>query len=179
MAGSDEDGARTRVDPARPVVGRELSRLDASPELVEPTAPEERRPPARADLAVEEDREAELGADARRENASGVGCSVDRIGCEWDDRHDVGRADARMDARVLTQVDELDRRCDAGEEGLEEVVGPRGEGVDGAVVIGIGVRVEQRSTAGEGVPDRGNDLQASPFRDVGHCLEHDPYPTKR
>ena len=84
-----------------------------------------------------------------------------------------------MDAHVLTQVDELHRRRDAGDEGLEEVVGPRGEGEDGAVVVGIGVGVEQRSTAGEGVPDRGNDLRASPFRHVGHCLEHDPYPTKR
>ena len=45
---------------------------------------------------------------------------LDRIRCEWDDRHDVGRADARMDAHVLAQVDELHRRCDAGNEGLEQ-----------------------------------------------------------
>ena len=104
--------------------------------------------------------------------------SLDLLRCERDEGDDVGGAHARMDADVLAQVAELHRGGDAGNEGVEQSLPRRGERVDGAVVVGIGVHVEQQRISRERRSDRGDRLRAPPFRDVGHGLEHDPYPTK-
>ena len=52
------------VEALWPEVRRQLAVIDPALELVRAAAPEERRPAAGGELAVEEDREAELLADA-------------------------------------------------------------------------------------------------------------------
>ena len=86
---------------ARPVVGYQLARLDASAQLLEPAAPEERGTPPAADLRVVEDRETELGADSVRERARRRDRSLHVLGREGDERDDIGNPDARMDTDVL------------------------------------------------------------------------------
>src|SRR5581483_10359409 len=99
-AGADDRAARGGIEPARAEVGRELAVVDPSLELLRPAAPEERRASARADLAVEEDRQLELGTEParKRERRGFRTLHVRRL--DRHDRDDVGGADSRVDAAV-------------------------------------------------------------------------------
>ena len=164
----------------RACVRDELPRVDAPPERVEPPAPEERRTPPAAHLAVEEDGQPELVSDPGGERARGRDFARSiAVGRERDERDDVGCADPRVHAEVLAEVDALDGRRDAGEERVEQRRPPRPTSVNtercgrrpsarrGARRSSRTRRRSRRSTAG-----------LAPLRDVGHGLEHDPYPTK-
>ena len=83
-----------------------------------------------------------------------------------------------MDARVLAQVDQLHRSGDPGEQRLDDRLVVAGEREHRAVVIGVRVDVQEGRVRREGVGDRPHDARISPLGDVGHSLEHDPYPTK-
>jgi hypothetical protein len=45
-------------------------------------------------------------------------------------------------------------------------------------MVGVGVDVEQRDPGREGASDLLDRRAVTPLGDVGHCLEHDAYPTK-
>ena len=80
---------------------------------------------------------------------------------------------------VLAQIDQRHRGGDPCEQRLDDrLVVPR-EGEHRAVVIRVRVDVEESRVRREGVGDRAHDARIAPLGDVGHSLEHDPYPTKR
>ena len=87
--------------------------------------------------------------------------------------HDVGGADARVLALVRGEVDELARLGDAGERGVHRGLHGRDEREDGAVVGRVGRDVEDGDAVDgrDGVADRGDDLGAAAFGEVGDALD--------
>ena len=83
-----------------------------------------------------------------------------------------------MNPHVLAQVDALDGDADPGEKRFDQRVLVADERVDRPLVICIGVDVEQRGVSLERLTDGVDDAGVPGLRDVGHGLEHDPYPTK-
>ena len=96
---------------------------------------------------------------------------------ERDERHDVDRSDAGMDAVVPAQVDELDRARRARDERLDQLSVVAREREDRAVVVRVGVDVEERRSRRERPPDLGDRRAVAPLGHVRHGLQHDPYPT--
>ena len=81
---------------------------------------------------------------------------------------------------VLPQVDRArpPRRFPARSASTSAVV-LADEREDGAVVVGVGVDVEElRARAANAAPIAAMTRGVAPLGDVGHGLEHDPYPTK-
>ena len=80
-----------------------------------------------------------------------------------------------MSPVVAAKIDALARACDPGQQRLDELIVLGDEREDRAVVIGVGVDVEQlgvlTSAVGQGV-DRG--LVAS-LREVRHRFERQPH----
>ncbi len=127
-----------------------------------------------------EDGQAELRADATRERPRRRDRPRHVVRHERDERDDVGDADARVDTRVLAQVDQLDRSGDPGEQRLDDRLVVRREREHRAVVIGVRVDVQERDAASRRRRrSPRNDGRIPALGDVGHSLEHDPYPTKR
>ena len=148
-AGGDQGRAGGRVRRGGPKSGRSSPLSIRSAELGEAAVAEEGALAALGgggQLAVEEDRHAEgadpLGDGAARRSRGRV--AVGRV--EPDERADVEGADRRVQALVGGHVDRLDRGRGAREERLDAGARRRspGEGEDGAVVVGVGVAVEQR-----------------------------------
>ena len=79
---------------------------------------------------------------------------------------------------MLAEVDQLDGDRDAGEEAVDQGGVVPDEGEDRPVVIRVRVDVEQLRTGRERTANRRDDVRAPALGDVGHGLEHDPYPTK-
>ena len=104
----------------RTVVRAKLARVDAALELLRTPAPVERGPSLRRRVAVEEHRQAELGADPIREPQRAIPrpFAIARIEC--DDRHDVCRADSGMSAFVAAEVDPVARTGDSRQQCLDE-----------------------------------------------------------
>ena len=99
-------------------------------------------------------------------------------GSERDERHHVRDPDARMCPHVLAQVDAPDGDASPGQKRLDQPAVVSHERVDRPVVVGVGVDVEQRGVSLERLTDGADDAGVPSLRDVGHGLEHDPYPTK-
>ena len=96
------------MQPAGAAVGPHLARIDPSLELIRPSAAEERRLAAViGEAAVEEHGQLELGGDPVGERERRLACGRLGLGLERDERDDVRRADARMGAIVLPEVDAL------------------------------------------------------------------------
>ena len=70
------------------------------------------------------------------------------------ERHDVGGADSRVRAFVPPQVDPVARAGDPGEERLDELGLVADEREDRAVVVGVGVDVEELGVLAERVAQR-------------------------
>ena len=148
-AGADEHGAAARVGRARAEVGPDVAGRDALGELRQAAdAQLGARAPA-GEQAVEEDRQAgapELLARDERRRAGGAAARV----VEEDERRDVERADVRVAAALGAQVDVLLARAGARDERGHELRRVAGEREDAAVVVGVGVHVEQvRAGGGE------------------------------
>ncbi len=178
VTSSDENRARAWVDLARPLVGDELAVVDACAELVEPPTPEVGGSPAPTDLAVQEDRKPELVSDTSSEVTRGRDRSRHLVGAKRHERHDIGGPHAWVHAGVLPEVDALGRYRDAREQRIDERRIVTDQGEHRPVVIDVRVDVEELDALRERIGDRRDDIWPSPFRDVGHGLEHDPYPTK-
>ncbi len=153
-----------------PVVGAQLTSLHPQPQLGQAAVSEVGAlgvlGPARQ-LAVEEDRHAEpadlLG---HRERLGAGGGAIGWV--EPDDRADVERADRRVHALVTGHVDRLDRLLGAGGEGVQQRPRPAAEREDGAVVIGVGVAVEQGHSTREGHRQRFDRRGVAALGDVGY-----------
>ena len=127
-----------------------LARLEPGGERVHATRAEERRAAPAAEVGVPEHRDAQR-ADALPQQAGRVlGLCV--AGLKADERHDVGRADARVHALVPAQVDPLRRNGDRRREPQDEVGGRPDAGEDRPVVVGVGVHVEHAGVRGQGAP---------------------------
>ena len=141
-----EHRARRRMGAPRSEVRDELTRLDAPFQPRRAAAPDVGalallRP--RRELAVQEHRHPELLAHEpggrQRLRAGGAAALV----VEVDDRHHVERAHVRVDAVVARDVDPLDRRPGEVQERRRQLALRRREREHGAVVVGIGVQVEE------------------------------------
>ncbi len=77
------------------------------------------------------------------------------------------------------QVDPLDRDVDAGDERVAELVLGADEREHRAVVVGVGVDVEQPRVRRQRVADRVDRRLVAPFAEVGNRLERQHAPTLR
>jgi hypothetical protein len=173
----DERGAGGRVQPRRPEVGLDLALGHPRGKRCDTTLAEEGALAAllrSRELPVEEDRQVELAREAVRDRQGDVVRVVALSVVEIGDRHHVERADTRMHTFVHAHVDMLDHLARAGDQRVGYVLRITHEREDAAVVVGVGMHVEQRAAVRAKRPPEGGDacLVAS-FADVGHRLEHD------
>ena len=171
-ARADEDGPGSGIESRRAVVGDKLAGSDPLLQHVGSATPEEHRPPAAADVAVEKDGKPEIVADPSCElvgHRRGAWCV---LGLQRDDRYDIGCADARVDALVLAEVDPLGGGRDAGEEGFEQHLVLADEREDRPVVVGVAVDVEHTCPARlHGCRDSCDDRGVATVGDVRDGLE--------
>ena len=107
---ADQDGARTSSSRVGPKSGASSpARRSAAAAPLAPPRAEEGRPAPTGELAVEEDRQPELAADALGQRERRFARPLHVLRPQRHDRHDVGHADARMRALVQPQVDPLTR----------------------------------------------------------------------
>ena len=88
-------------------------------------------------------------------------------GIEPDQRADVQRPDAGMKAAVAAHVDALDRDRGSRRQQLVEFPRVAVEGDDGAVVLGVGVAVEQAALAVERRANRRDHRGVAALGEVG------------
>ena len=108
-----------------------------------------------------------------------LGRTFHLLGPQRNERHEVDDADSRVDTLVSPEVDELGGSRDAGDERIGERALLPGEREHRAVVVRVGVHVQEGRARAEGLSDRRDDRHLASFRDVGHRFQHDPYPTNR
>ena len=90
---------------------------------------------------------------------------------KWYEGDDVCGPDPRMCALVLAQVDSVCRGRDPGEKGLHKVLPGADDREDRAVVVPVGVNVEQPGRLREGALEVGDDFRVTPLREVRHGFE--------
>ena len=178
MTRADEDSAGPGVELVRAGIRDELRRVDSPRELLQAATAEEDRPSTVRRVAVEKHRQPKLVADSSGEHVRSRDSPPEVRRLERDERHDVRDTDTRVSPDVLAQVDALDGDADPGEERFDQPVLVPDERVDGPVMVGVGVDVEQRGVSLERLTDGADDAGVAALGDVGHGLEHDPYPTK-
>ena len=137
--------------------------------------PEECRAPAGCELSVAEDGQAQLAARTNGQCEGGRARTGHVPLGERHDRDDVRGADARMGTLVAAKVDPLTRGRDAGEQGGHELVPVPDEREDGAVVIGVGVHVEELGVHAQGRGKRVDRGAVAPLREVRDGLEWQPH----
>jgi hypothetical protein len=121
----------------------------------------------RRELAVEEHRHAELLSDQRGGGEHLRDGRPAPLLVEVDDRHHVERAHVRVDAGVRADVDARDRGARAAQQRLRHVPLPRGEREHGAIVVRVGVEVEEARRR-ERPPDGLERGEVTPLAHVGH-----------
>src|SRR4051812_40700989 len=168
-ARAEDHAAGARVQLRRAEVGRELAVLDPLLQSLRPAAAVVGRTALRR--RVEEHRQAELVCDARADRGRRTHGTLPVVWAERDDRHDVGRADPRMRAVVLAEVDPLFGDGDACDERVGQLVLGPDEREDGAVVILVGVDVEQARVRVERSADRVDRRAVAPDTEVRNRLE--------
>src|SRR5437763_5931463 len=99
---------------------------------------------------------------------------------DWDDRNHVCGADAWMGSPVLPQIDPLARAGDSREERCDQLLLAADERVDGPMVVGVRMDVEQPRLAGERIADRLDRRAVAPLGEVRDGLErqHRAEPTR-
>jgi SAM-dependent methyltransferase len=170
---ADDHATRARIQPSGSEVRGELAFVQTALKTFRAAPPEERGPTACPRLAVEEDRELQLGADPARDDERALACAIAVGGIDRDDRHDVGSADARMGALVRIQVDALACAGDAGEQRGDQRILVAHEGEHGAVVIRIRVDVEHLRRPGERARERVDGVAVSPLGEVRDRFERE------
>ena len=168
---ADDHAARAWVEPCGAEIRRQLPGVDAPLQLTATTAAEQGGPTAGRQLAVQEDRQLELRADAFPHFTCDCARAIAFACLERDDRDDVGRADPRMRALVPTQVDSLARARDAGEQRSDELPVIADDGENRPVVIGVGMHVEDVSMGRECRTQRLDRVGIAPFGEVRHRFE--------
>jgi SAM-dependent methyltransferase len=168
---TNEDRAGPLVEASRPVIGLELARREPPTELHRPPAAKERRPPAGRQLAVQEDGKIELGAHPLGQHPGGVASPRQILGQDRHHGHDVRRTDPRMRACVSTQIDPLTRAGDPGKQRLDELLRGADQCENRAVVILVGVDVEQPGPVAERFSEGVERCAVATFGEVRHRLE--------
>ncbi len=171
-ADAEQHGTRSRINPRRPEVRRQLPELDAPLQLDEPTPAEERGPAVRRDRPVEEDRQPQIAPHPCANRERRTGRTVEILVDQRHDGDDVRRSDARVDAVVSPQVDPLPGLVDSGDQPVLERLIVADERDHRAVVVAVDVRVQHASAgAREGRRDRRDRRRVPPLGDVRHGLE--------
>src|SRR4029453_1038932 len=141
---TDEDRSGGLVKALGAEVRTQVAGVDPTLQLLRTAAPEERGPAARGELAVQEDREAELVADPPGQLLCGVPRAGHVIRGDRHDGNDVGGAGGRISSFVTAQVDPLPGARDRGEQRVHEVALLADEREDRTVVIDVGMGVPRR-----------------------------------
>jgi hypothetical protein len=168
---ADEDRSGGLVKALGAEVRPQVASVDPTLQLIRTAAPEERGPAARGELAVQEDREAEVVADSPRQLLCGVPRTRHVI---REDRHDgdhVGGADPRMSSFVTAQVDPLPGARDRREQRVHEVALLADEREDRTVVIDVGVDVQQLGALTESRSQRVQRWLLAALGEVRHRFE--------
>jgi hypothetical protein len=131
------------------VIRHELARIETTPESVEAPGTEEGRAPSSPDIAVQEYGQSELAAGPLGDRPCRPGCPPTVLRHDRNDGNHVRGTDAGVDADVLAKVDQLDRRGDPGHERLDKRFVLTHEGKDRAVMVLVGVHVEEAGVAGK------------------------------
>ena len=173
-ARGDEHRAGGRVRSRRAEVGRELAVGDPAAQLGKAAAAQERPGPAAGEQPVQEDRQPDLLAqplgDRQRLGARDAAPGL----VEEDDGRDVQRAHVRVDAALGAEVDPRHRGARALDERIGQDARRRGERVDRAMVVAVGVRVEQpRPAAQVRGADGGDRCEVTTLGDVGDGEQHE------
>ena len=172
-AGRDQRRAGARVRLGRAEVRRQLARAHPLRQLGEAAAAEVaalRPPRIGGELAIEEDRDPEVGDRERRLERQLARGRALGLG-DPDKRTDVERADAGMGALVCAHVDSLDTRLGAGDQRAVQRLPGRGQGQHGAVVDLVGVAVEQPGATERGA-DRRDRVRVTALGEVGDGERH-------
>ena len=142
-AGSDEGGTGGRVQARRAEIGAQLSRGHAPRELLRPASAQLGSGASAGQLAVEEDRQVERAPElVRGDQRLGAGRALVG-GVDPDDRRDVERPHERVRARVIADVHARDDLARAVHERGRQRARRAGQRDRRAVVLGVGVEVEQ------------------------------------
>ena len=157
------------MEHARPEQGRDLARVDQPLQPGRAGGAEERRSPPAPELAVAEHRDPETADPLAERSGDPLGLGI--AGPEAHDRHDIGGAHARVDALVPGQIDALDRDRDGGGEPLDQAVGLAHAREHRAVVVGVGVHVEDRRVRLDRRPDGRHGAGIAPGGEVGHRFQ--------
>ena len=170
-ARTDDDTAGTLVQVPRPVIRFDLARVDASLQLVGSPLSKERRATARRQVAVEEHRQLELVADTLRDALGDRACPIRVLAANRNDRNDVGRADSWMCTIVRAEIDAFTRARDRANKSIGKRLVVCHQGEDGAVVVGIGVHVEQPRVRSDGIGERPQRFGVAALRKVRNRFE--------
>jgi hypothetical protein len=164
---SDEGGAGGGMEVRGAEVGRELPGVDAALELRGPPTSERGAGAATREDAVEEHGEVERHGQAvgEDERLGGGGAAI--LLAEVDDRRDVDGTHAGVDALVRLQIDGGDGLSGPADDGLGQLAGVAREGVRAAVVVGVGVDVEEGRAEGVCDPVDGGLVAALRYVGVG------------
>ena len=168
---ADDHAAAQRIEPRRAEVRRHVAVVDAPLQLDRAAAPKECRPAIRRELAVEEHRQLELGADPSRELQCRRPRALHVVRAQRHHRHDVGRTDPRMRTVVRAEVDPLARDRDPREQRVDELRVVADEREDGTVVVLVRVDVEQRRALAERTADRVDDRVVASLGEVRNRFE--------
>src|ERR1019366_84358 len=174
--GSDEHRAARGMQPPWTEVRRELAGGDSVCERRRPATPQLGSGAAVGEDPVEEHGQLQLIAEqvGEHQRLGAGGATVDLAAV--DDRRDIDRADARVDSRVLVDADLVRRRGGPGGDPWGEGPGRSRQREHAAVMVGIGVDVEQRGA--ERGADRVDGVTAAPLTDVGDRAQRTlPYGT--
>ena len=118
---------------------------------------EERGPTPVTTLAVEEHGQADLITNAPSENERHLRREHHLADPERHDRNDVRSPDTRVNPVVRAQIDQLCGARDPGEQRLDQIALVGDDREDGAVMIGVGVDVEDAPALSERPADRSDD----------------------
>ena len=160
--------------PPRAEVGRHLPRVHAPLQLLGAAAAEERRPAPAAELPVQEHRQPRVPPPTRRASARRAPPArrsrVLRRKREHQ-RHHVRRPDARVRTLVTPQIDPLASRAIPASQRVDELFARAHEREDRAVVVCVGVDVEQPSPRAERLGERVDGRAVASLREVRDGLE--------
>ena len=122
---------------------------------------------------VKIDRNLQLAPDLGAQALGELDALFQRDAFDGDEGHHVGRADARVRALVLREVDQRDGLLHRAEGGIGHRGGRTDEGQHAAVVIGIGFAVEQDHLGDgeDGLHDRVNLAGIAAFGEIGDTLD--------
>jgi SAM-dependent methyltransferase len=168
---ADDHTPGPRVQAWRAVVGCELAPVDSALQLVGTAAPEEGGAASRGRIAVEENRQLELLADTLGEPTRCCAGATVVPALHGNNGNDVGRADPWVRAGVVAQVDPAARARDRREQRIDEIRIVCDHCEDGAIVVGVGMDVENVGTSGERRAQRCERLGVSTLREVRHRFE--------